>query len=161
LARITVQGWHLPEIIIMLLASFLQYKLFWYVHEALLEDPEVQENGVVYLTGNPRRKSSLADQDRKLDSRCASYIRKSLPVRIVAIHHYESSRLIEYVVPLALAMLGSYLQVRYQLHVGEEDNYLEELEGYGIARKCLPQDIGGISSFDYSEWLIQRRVASL
>jgi hypothetical protein len=123
------------------------------VHEALLEDPEVQKNGVVFLLGTPRIKSPWPIRTKNLTPVAPRMfvIHFQFVLRIVAIHHYASSRL----------LLGSFMQVQYQLHMGEEDKYLEELEEYGITPQCLPQDMGGISSFDYSEWLEQRRVASL
>jgi hypothetical protein len=133
------------------------------MHEVALEDTAVQKNGIVYIAGSPDRCSTLQDQDRKLDSILLQHLRKALPVRVVGVHHYVTSRMLEFVVPILLFLLGSDIRARYKLYTGymEEGDYLNELSTYGIKLDVLPTDMGGTHDFDYPEWLQARRDAGL
>lgn len=126
------------------------------MHEVALEDISVQTNGIVYIAGCPRRRSTLMDQDRKLDSVMLKVVREALPVRAVGIHHYVSSFLLEYVVPVILALFGGDMRKRYKLHVGDEEKFLNELDEYGISVDVIPKDMGGKHPFEYEQWLEQR-----
>jgi hypothetical protein len=127
------------------------------MHEAVLEDVEVQRKGIIYIAGSPRRVATLQEQDRKFDNLVFSHIRKALPVRVAGVHHYVSSRLLEYIVPITLFIVGPAIRARYRMHMGREENVLAELAEYGIIRDILPTDMGGTHDFDYTAWLHQRR----
>jgi hypothetical protein len=133
------------------------------VHEVALEDPDVQKNGIIYIAGSPRRISTLQEQDRKLDSIILQHVRKALPTRVVGVHHYVTSRMLEFIVPIILSLFGSEIRARYKLYSGymEEDTYLKGLSTYGIGLDVLPTDMGGTHDFDYAEWLQERRDAGL
>jgi len=132
-------------------------RLLWYMYHVALEDVDAQKNGIVNIAGTPRRISTLMDQDRKLDSRICFLYKEVLPVRIVGIHHFVSNRLLEYFVPVVLALFGSNIRRRYILHIGTEESFLNELSVYGIDKASLPQDIGGTDTFDYESWIAERR----
>jgi hypothetical protein len=76
------------------------------MHEVSLEGVAVQRKGIVCIAGSPRRRSTLAEQDRKLDDLALRLVRKALPVRITCVHLYVSNRMIEYVVPILLSIFG-------------------------------------------------------
>lgn len=125
------------------------------MHHVAIQDPEVQRNGIVYIAGNHRRRTSLFEQDRKLDSRGLALVREALPVRVVGIHHFTCSRLIEYVVPLLLALLSKEMRYRYRPHCIETDEeFLEALAPYGITPAAIPMDLGGSLPFEYAQWLV-------
>lgn len=127
------------------------------MYHVALEDVDAQKNGIVNIAGTPRRISTLMDQDRKLDSRICFLYKEVLPVRIVGVHHFVSNRLLEYFVPVVLALFGSNIRRRYILHTGTEESFLNELSVHGIGKANLPQDIGGTYSFDYESWIAERR----
>jgi hypothetical protein len=106
---------------------------------------------------------ALYDQDRKLDSILLQHVRKALPVRVVGVHHYVTSRMLDFVVPVLLFLLGSEIRLRYKLYTGymEEGEYVNALSTCGIEVDVLPTDMGGTHDFDYPEWLQERRDAGL
>lgn len=127
------------------------------MNEMATEDIEVQRNGIVSIIGSPLRPTTLMEEDRKLDAICFSIVRDALPLRVVGIHHYVSSRALDYVVPKLLALFGGDLRRRYKWYASDDDSFLSGLKEHGILPSVLPSDLGGTSTFDYAEWLQQRR----
>jgi hypothetical protein len=139
-----------------------QMRQIWYIHHAALEDVEVQRRGVVYIAECPRTKSNLLQQDRKLDSIILKHVRHALPVRVVGVHHYLNSSILELFVPLLLPLFGATIRARYRYHLGRSsDEWLAELAKYGIPPQCLPTELGGSLEFSYDEWLGSRQQQGL
>jgi hypothetical protein len=126
-----------------------------------LEDDIVQKNGIVVIAGHPRRPTTLADQDRKLDSILLRNVRNAIPIKIVAVHHFTNAKLLEYLVPVLIAFFGPTMRKRYVPHAGTEWKFLEELQKYGIDGGVLPLNMGGKLDFNYSAWLEDRRSRGL
>jgi hypothetical protein len=126
------------------------------MNEILLENVNVQKNGIVYVGGLGLNSTSIKEEDRKLDYLMTKLILNCLPVRINAIHHVVRSRMVGYVVPFLLYILGPYLRARYKLHI-YSNSIFDELEQFGITRTILPRDFGGESTFNYQESLEIRR----
>jgi hypothetical protein len=126
----------------------------WFAFCAAIEDESVQRRGVVILDGSPWRPTALDDQDRKLDSLCATHLRYALPVRVVSIHHYVSyGKLMKLLVPFILSVIGPSLRQRYKLHTGDADSYVTALQKCGISADVLPAGMGGKHDFNYSSWV--------
>jgi hypothetical protein len=85
----------------------------------------------------------------------------AIPIRIVVVHHFISTRLLNYLVPVFIILSGLAIRKRYVSHTGTEEQLLEELQEYGIDRKILPDNVGGILDFSYSAWLDSRRSKAL
>ena len=101
------------------------------------------------------------EQDRKYDYLAVKVIAYTFPIRCVAIHHIVSSKMIQYVVPFLLYVLGSNLQKRYNCHIYSASIF-DVLQKYGIPRNSLPQDYGGTHpTYNYTEWLESRQVQNL
>jgi hypothetical protein len=131
------------------------------MHQIAAEDPDVQSNGLVYMADSPICPSSLLESDRKLDNKNLMDVKNALPVRIVGIHHYVSSRVLEFVVPIMNSMFGGEMRKRYKVHGGTVDRWLRELDEYGISPDRLQVAHGGHLEFDYSQWLEERREKGL
>ena len=127
------------------------------MEHALIEDEEVQKNGVVCIAGHPRRPTTLAEQDRKLDVILLRHMRAAIPIRVVAVHHFLSSKLFEYLVPVLMVLFGPTIRKRYVPHGGTEEKFLEELAKFGIDKKVLPVHMGGKLEFSHVDWLEERR----
>lgn len=128
------------------------------MHQVALEDPMIRKNGLIYVAGHPRRPSSILEQDRKLDSLSLRLVRTAIPIRIVAVHHFFTSKLLDFVVPVMLVLFGPMLRHRYVPHMGcQEDQFLKELQDYGIGTDVLPYDMGGSHDYDYTKWLEDRQ----
>jgi hypothetical protein len=136
-------------------------RVCWYQLQVALEDDSVQKNGIVIIAGHPRRPTTLAEQDRKLDSILLRYVRNAIPIKIVAVHHFTSAKLLEYLVPVLIAFIGPTMRKRYVPHAGTEWKFLEELQKYGIDGSILPLNMGGKLDFNYSAWLEDRRSRGL
>jgi hypothetical protein len=124
--------------------------------EYIVEDIETQRNGIVGISGLERQQEFLQHQDRKLDYLGAMLLRKSLPVRFVALHRISSSQLLRYTIPFILYSIGSTYRRRVIIHTDPKIT-LTELMKYGIDKMILPKEYGGESTFLYSEWLAERR----
>ena len=130
----------------------------WYIHEAALENEQIQKNGIVSVPGLGLRRSSLLEQDRKYQLLAVQIMSNAFPIRIVAIHHVVSSRVAQYGVPFLLYVLGSKLRKRYKCHI-YSSSIFDILQQYGITRDILPQDFGGTHpTYNYTEWLESRRI---
>ena len=129
------------------------------MYEALLENEEVQKNGIVNLVGLNR--TSLLEQDRKFDHMYIQVMVNAFPMRCVAIHHVVSSRMVQYIVPFVLYLIGSELRPRYKCHV-YSCSIFDTLQTYGITRDMIPSYFGGNDdTYNYSEWLESRRINNL
>ena len=89
------------------------------------------------------------------------HMREAIPIRVVAIHHFINSYLLEYLVPMLMVLFGPAIRKRYVPHMGCEEKFLDELAEYGIDRNILPVHMGGKSDFCYSQWLEDRRSRGL
>lgn len=127
------------------------------MHQIAAEDPDVQLNGLLYIASSPINTSTLMEEDRKLDKKNLVDVKEALPVRVVGIHHYLSSRLMEFVAPILNVLFGGDMRKRYKVHGGSLDRWLNELDGYGISAECLQIMHGGTLDFDYAVWLKERR----
>lgn len=134
-------------------------RVAWYMIEYLVEDEEAQRNGVVAI-GGLGRQEGLQYQYRKLDVELNGLVRYALPVRIAALHHFVSSRFIQFIVPYILYILGSDFRHRYKLHSEKRIEY-EELEKFGIPKSIIPRDLSGDNKFLYEDWLEERRKQEL
>ena len=136
-------------------------RVCWYQLQVAIEDDIVQKNGIVIIAGHPRRPTTLADQDRKLDSILLRNMRYAIPIKLVAFHHVTSAKLLEYLVPVLIAFIGPTMRKRYVPHAGSEWKFLKELQEYGINGGILPLNMGGKLDFNYSAWLEYRRSRGL
>jgi CRAL/TRIO domain len=131
-------------------------RVLWYLMECLVEDIEVQRNGIVCISGlGP--KDYVQHQDRKLDYMATMLLRKSLPMRMVAFHKVITSKLTQFVIPFLLYLLGPEYRRRTKIHT-DLYNIFNELQKYGIEKSTIPKEFGGDSAFEYSTWLYERRL---
>ena len=124
------------------------------MNETILENLTVQQNGVVYIHGLGKE-NSLTGRNRKIDSLAIHVVRYALPTRVVAVHHIVTSKLIQFVVPFVLYLMGSEIRARYKLHYYSRD-VLDELAPYGIDKSLIPVDWLGEAPSVYDEWLDSR-----
>lgn len=109
----------------------------------------------------PRTRTSLSEQDRKLDAVILKHVRHALPVRIVGVHHYLDSKFLEIFVPMLLPLFGPTIRARYRYQMGSEEQWLDALGEYGIRSSSLPQEIGGTVDYSYQSWLASREQRGL
>jgi len=135
-------------------------RLLWYLFHVALEDEDVQKNGVVIL-GYSEGSIDIRDYDRKLNKVNFELVSRILPVRVVALHHFFDSKIMELILPLLLFLMGGELRLRYEQHSiarWDADRFLENLEKFGITAEMLPIWMkGGTIDFDSEQWLGMRR----
>eukprot|EP00542_Grammatophora_oceanica_P010780 CAMPEP_0194044624 /NCGR_PEP_ID=MMETSP0009_2-20130614/16066_1 /TAXON_ID=210454 /ORGANISM="Grammatophora oceanica, Strain CCMP 410" /LENGTH=293 /DNA_ID=CAMNT_0038689197 /DNA_START=1 /DNA_END=882 /DNA_ORIENTATION=- len=139
-------------------------RLFWYLLDNSNtddEDDDVQRNnGNVVILMYDDGPFEISHFDRKLDRLCIEVIMGALPIRVVAIHHFFDSRVLDLILPFAFFMMGEEMRIRYQRHRTKQDTdvFLENLEQFGILPGMLPRWVkGGSLDFDSEEWLEARR----
>jgi hypothetical protein len=137
-----------------------QLRQFWYTYEAILERPEVIQNGFIHCVGLEVRPKPMIKCGRHF-GRCAIQLANVLPIRCVAIHHAVTSRMMEYVVPFLLFLLDCKERRRYRCYPKNERIY-DILQKCGIDRSEIPCEFGGYNeAFNYGAWLESRRLNDL
>jgi len=135
-------------------------RLKWYLFHVALEDVGVQRNGIILLMYDDGP-FELSHFDRKLDKLCLELLTKSLPVRPIAVHHFFNNKVIDFLLPFLLFMMGRELRLRYthyRLESYGDDRFLGKLEEFGILPAMLPTWVkGGTMEFDAEQWLEERR----
>jgi hypothetical protein len=134
----------------------------WYIMEAALENPSVQQHGALGL-GVYDGPFSIAQYDRKLQNwviKLAS--NKFHPIRCVAIHHCFDSKVFEFIIPFMLGMMGPDLRARYRMYPGyRRHERLGAFKEMGLAKEMLPVSLGGAQDYDVSSWLAERQDAGI
>ena len=130
----------------------------WFIAHALLENQQVQKNGVVTLLV-PKEAGNESSNDPKI----VRFIFRDLgilPIRIQAFHHVLESQTLKFMRDITLFALGPSLRARYREHLVRVCDLAKELEPYGIDADILPADLGGTSDFNYESWLQAQRDSS-
>jgi len=127
---------------------------------AALEDVGVQRSGVILLMYDDGP-FGLEHYDRKLDKLCLELLTQSLPVRPIAVHHFYDSKMMDFVLPFVLFLMGREIRLRwnhYTLRHYNDDEFLGKLKEFGILAAMLPTWVkGGTMEFDPEQWLEERR----
>ena len=130
-------------------------RLCWYILESLVENVTVQRNGIVLVHGlGPQ--STIDGRDRRIDVLAIRLTQTALPTRIVAVHHIVADKLIPYIVPFVLYLIGPEMRARYRLH-HHSKTVIDQLHEYGITKFIIPTDFCGEAPSVYNEWLESRK----
>jgi len=155
-------------------------RLLWCAIHAAIDDEDmgegIQKAGAVGFLLN-----GLSNQDIILTTRstmqlancCFSDLMTALPIRLVALHHFQPEVFARYFLLNATCTTSylrtgyfllnatgttSYLRTRLVLHHSSPEQTLQNLVEYGIDRSMIPEVLGGDLDFDYSEWLQDKLV---
>jgi hypothetical protein len=124
--------------------------------ELLLEIPEVEKNGLIYIIG-------LGSAERaqwNIDCTSVNFAKQTMdtmPYRCVAIHHVVTWRMVELIVPFFLYLLKPRDQLRYRVYK-QSTLLIDTLADCGIRKEIkemLPAVQGGTDS-DYKPRRLDR-----
>ena len=129
-------------------------RVCWYTMESVLEDPNIRELGVIFLIfpyNMPREKIdiSLWGKIIKLET-------DFLPLKWRSMHFCRPSAFYPTVGPFFKSFMGKRLRIRFCVHSGDEEDVLEKLSVFGLARDCVPSDLGGKVVLDHMKWVSDR-----
>jgi len=128
----------------------------WYAVHAALEDEITQKRGIVMILYP--LKARVGQFDRKLIKADFENIRGCIPVRVGAFHVCHPPLFAHMVLPTIKMLLGRKLGSRLHVFSGKKKVVLEKLSKFGIAKKCVPTELGGYLVLDQDLWLADRRV---
>lgn len=132
-------------------------RAWWYMFEALLEDPNTRKGVVLIVWG---LHTTLWNYDRRVDSAIAEFERDFLPLQFCAIHICRTdSLLVKLLKPVAYACMDRRIRSRTYWQLDPGDKLFDALEFSGISRDVLPLEMGGRSNFSHSNWLQEQRAA--
>lgn len=126
----------------------------WYCIHAVLEDENIQKNGIILLVDllNAR----LSQFDRKLSTSMMGCLKGCLPLRVAAFHLCHAPTFFGYVFPIIKLLMGSRLRTRVKMNYGSNENVLKIMKEYGIHAHCIPNELGGDLVLDHESWLKER-----
>lgn len=135
-------------------------RVFWYILHAVLEDEEVQKNGVVFIVCLTNFKRSQFD--RHLTKLNAGSTKDILPIRVSAIHVCDPPIFFKVIFTLVKLFLGERIRKRVRVHGGSVDDIISTLSTkFGIEKAQLPSEMGGGNVLDHVKWLDERRAKGL
>ena len=127
---------------------------FWYLIEAALEDPDVQEQGVVFVVsgrGVERRHYNLYHM------RIMASVGICIPYHVRAVHLCHPSAIGYYVIfPVLKTFVGKHVRLRFKIHKGSDDEIVGILGGFCLPKECIPTDLGGDLVVDMEAFVAER-----
>lgn len=127
----------------------------WYMIHAALESPDAQKHGIIFI-GHPKG-AKLGQFDRLLVKQMLSSIQGALPTRLSAFHVCQPPPFVKIVLPIAKLFMTERTKKRLCIHFGSKESVCEKLQGYGMTKASIPQNLGGDAPLDICAWLDQRR----
>ena len=114
----------------------------WWLLEHIIEDPTLRRKGVVVLVdvGGVQ----LSQTSRKFATQMSWLMNDGLPIRIRAVHTFNVSPLVQYVIrPLVMRLIAKNMRLRNTFHHGDQSAILSSLKGFCLPKDRLPTEMGG------------------
>lgn len=128
----------------------------WYmIHAALVEQPEAQKHGLIFLI-HPRG-AQLSQFDRGLMKMMLSSIQGILPGRLSAFHICQPPAFIKIILPIAKLFMNDITKKRLRVHFGPNQEICDKLTSLGMTLESIPESLGGKAHVDTKAWIERRR----
>ena len=126
-----------------------------YMFETMLEDDDVRRKGCVALYNAQDVQQHQAR--RVLTKKLIEQINHIYPIRVRATHMCHPTKFMFYMfLPVVKMFMPKEVRVRLQLHYGDTDKVLRELDGFCLSRDRVPDSLGGDLHCSINQWVLDR-----
>ena len=126
-----------------------------YMFETMLEDDDVRRKGCVALYNAQDVQQHQAR--RVLTKKLIEQINHIYPIRVRATHMCHPTKFMFYMfLPVVKMFMPKEVRVRLQLHYGDTDKVLRELDGFCLSRDRVPDSLGGDLQCSINQWVLDR-----
>ena len=128
----------------------------WYmVHAALVDNPEAQKHGLVFVGYG--RDAKFSQFDRELGKLNMTSLQGAIPLRLSAMHLCRPPSFFKIIFAFMKLFMKERVKKRMLVHFGSTEQVLEKLAAYGLTKDVLPTELGGTVKLDLVQWLTERK----
>ena len=132
-----------------------EVRALMYMLETLLDDDDVRRKGCVALYNAQDVQQQQAR--RVLTKKFIQQINHVYPIRFRATHMCHPTKFMFYMfLPVVKMFMPKELRVRLQLHYGDTEKVLRELDGFCLSRDRVPGSLGGDLHYSMNQWVLDR-----
>ena len=132
-----------------------EVRALMYMLETLLDDDDVRRKGCVALYNAQDVQQQQAR--RVLTKKLIQQINHVYPIRFRATHMCHPTKFMFYIfLPVVKMFMPKELRVRLQLHYGDTEKVLRELDGFCLSRERVPGSLGGDLHYSMNQWVLDR-----
>ena len=132
-----------------------EVRALMYMLETLLDDDDVRRKGCVALYNAQDVQQQQAR--RVLTKKLIQQINHVYPIRFRATHMCHPTKFMFYMfLPVVKMFMPKELRVRLQLHYGDTEKVLRELDGFCLSRERVPGSLGGDLHYSMNQWVLDR-----